>query len=163
MKVHTQRRAPRVRNVGCATDQPLAEGTSLGCPQGQTCTPFPLGHSLLWPRVNWSNWELTHPIHFILQIPVKGKLHHWEDPLCISVVPYQARRIESTRMPGSRSQGKHNPLTQISLPLFSKQVCHRSLPLDGDVWQPSRMGSSSWAVHRVKSDAAAAADLVIWC
>lgn len=60
-------------------------------------------------------------------------------------------------MPGSLSQRKHNSLAQASSPLFSKQVCHRSLPLHVDVWQ-QLLGSSQG-----KSDAAAAADLVIWC
>lgn len=54
----------RVRNVGCATDQPFAEDTSLGCSQGQNSAHFPWGHRLLWLHVNWSNWELTHPMSF---------------------------------------------------------------------------------------------------
>lgn len=85
---------------------------------GQTC-PLPLG-SLLWPHVNWSNWELTHLTRVILLIIVKGKLHHWEDPLCISVVLYQVRIIGLVRMPGSLSQWKHEPLAR--LPAFVLQA-----------------------------------------
>lgn len=89
--------------------------------RAQTCAYFPLGYSLLWPRVNWSNWELTHPTRVILLIFVKGKLHHWEDPLCISVLslPSQDNRISENDWKPQPVEAQ--PLSS-SLPAFVLQA-----------------------------------------